>query len=438
MKNFFTPLYCAKVLALSLFFCLPIVVTAQTVIFSQGFSSHTSGTEDLTPYIGTGTNQFDHLGLSGSSTIRVANTSYPNQLRMFRSGTNIAFAKTTDLSPTPGIVRVKFKFQAPATTYNFTTAATFYFGSGFSADATAPTSGIHSRIGIGFFNTAQSSATYVSGQYLMRNMNSFANSAEITGAQDITWFINNSGATQSYTNPAGGTSTVGDDKSDMWVGTSLDLNFNEMNAADGTQPLTDFKFVVGSNGTLVLDDIEVARLTAGMPVELTDFAAKNMGAENQLTWATASEVNNKGYDVERQTAKGTWESLGFVNGSGKAATYAFEDKAPLSISYYRLRQVDFDGTETLSKVVSVSQDTKGRISITPNPTSDKVNINLNQNDVSNQTAKVVLSDMTGRQILTQSTTSGALELDLSNLAKGMYVLTVQSNNAIYQEKIIRQ
>jgi hypothetical protein len=49
-----------------------------------------------------------------------------------------------------------------------------------------------------------------------------------------------------------------------------------------------------------------------------------------------------------------------------------------------------------------------------------------------------LSDMAGRQILTQSTTSGAFQLDMSNLAKGMYIVTLQSNNAIYQEKIIRQ
>jgi Secretion system C-terminal sorting domain len=175
-----------------------------------------------------------------------------------------------------------------------------------------------------------------------------------------------------------------------------------------------------------------------LSVELTNFKATPLSKINVLTWETASEINNKGFDVQRKTATGAWETLGFVNGTGKASTYTFEDKTPLSISYYRLRQVDFDGKETLSKVVSVSQDTKGRISITPNPTSDKVNILLNQNDVSNQTATIVLSDMTGRQVLTQKTTASVVELDLSNLAKGMYVMTVQSNNAIYQEKIIRQ
>jgi Secretion system C-terminal sorting domain len=182
----------------------------------------------------------------------------------------------------------------------------------------------------------------------------------------------------------------------------------------------------------------VASPGAVLSTELLNIKAKAVNNANILTWETASETNNKGFEVERQNANGTWASLGFVQGIGKAATYTFEDKGPLSISYYRLRQIDFDGKETLSKVVSVSQNTKGRISISPNPTSDKVNINLNQNDVSNQPTTVILSDMTGRQVMTQTTTSGAFQLDLSNLAKGMYVITLQSNNAIYQEKIVRQ
>jgi hypothetical protein len=182
----------------------------------------------------------------------------------------------------------------------------------------------------------------------------------------------------------------------------------------------------------------VASPGAVLSTELLNITAKAVNNTNLVSWETGTETNNKGFDVERKSANGTWVSLGFVKGIGKASTYTFEDKAPLSISYYRLRQIDFDGTETLSKVVSVNQSTKGRISITPNPTSDKVNINLNQNDVSNETATIVLSDMTGRQVLTQTTTASAFQLDLSNLAKGMYVVTVQSNNAIYQEKIIRQ
>lgn len=442
MKSFFTVFFNAKALALSLFFCAPMVATAQ-VLFTQNFSTNT--TENLVPYQGSAANQFDHLAFTGTSTIRVFVSPYQNQLRLFRGGataTNVAFARTTDLVATPDFLRIKFKLQVAASTYAVSTVAVFSVGAGYSADAVAPSdANIHSRFGIGCFNTAQTSGTYTSGTFLLRNLTSFNNTPEFSpgSMQDITWYINNSGSTQSYTNPAGGISTVGDDKADVWVGTALDANFNEMNAVTGGQALTDFKFLLSTNSTVVFDDIEVSGATGVvLPVSLTNFKANKTSTTNQLTWATETETNNKGYNVERQSVNGDWTSLGFVSGVGKASTYTFEDKTPLSISYYRLRQVDFDGTETLSKIVSVSQNSKGLIRITPNPTSDKVTIDLNQNDVSNQAATLVLYDMTGRQVWAQVTTSSAVQLDMSHLAKGMYVLTVQSNNGIYQEKIVRQ
>jgi hypothetical protein len=224
------------------------------------------------------------------------------------------------------------------------------------------------------------------------------------------------------------------------VGTAAIIGHYTAGAWDASTPavysLLDTWTMTGYTGGF--SPFVVASLGSSLSAELTNVAAKAVNNINVISWETASEVNNKGFDVQRKTTTGAWESLGFVEGIGKAATYTFEDKGPLSISYYRLRQIDFDGKETLSKIVSVRQDTKGLIRITPNPTSDKINILLNQNDVSNTTATVILSDMTGRQVMTQTTTAGAFQLDLSNLAKGMYIVTLQSNNAIYQEKIVRQ
>ena len=244
------------------------------------------------------------------------------------------------------------------------------------------------------------------------------------GTTDLTFVSAATNKDGSSTRPSGSVGVVGHHN-----GTTWDTDISAAYAAN-TWTVTGY---TGSFSPFI-----VASPGAVLSAELTTFKATPLSKSNVLTWETASETNNKGFEVERQTQAGAWETLGFVNGIGKASTYTFEDKTPLSISYYRLRQVDFDGTETLSKIVSVSQSTKGRLSITPNPTSDKVNINFNQNDVLNQTATLILSDMTGRQVLTQVATSDAVQLDLSNLAKGMYVLTVQSNNGIYQEKIIRQ
>ena len=182
-------------------------------------------------------------------------------------------------------------------------------------------------------------------------------------------------------------------------------------------------FIVGTPGVI--------------PIELLKMTAKAVNNKNVVAWETATEINNKGYDVQRQNANGTWASLGFVEGANKPSTYTFEDKDPLSISYYRLRQMDYNGTETLSKVVSVAQNQKGQIRISPNPTSDKVNIILPDNDRFESTT-VTVFDLIGRQVLTQKTTANAVELDMSALAKGTYLVKIDANNSIYTEKIMRQ
>jgi hypothetical protein len=245
-----------------------------------------------------------------------------------------------------------------------------------------------------------------------------------TGATDLTFVSAATNKDGSSTRPSGAVGVVGHHNGTTWDA--------PISSAYASNTWT----VTGYTGTF--SPFIVAAPGSVLSVELTSFKATPLSKTNLLTWETASEINNKGFDVQRQAANGAWESLGFVNGTGKASTYAFEDKGPLSISYYRLRQIDFDGSETLSKIVSVRQDGKGRISITPNPTSDKVTINLSQNDGATATTTIILYDMTGRQVLTQRATGEAIQLDLSNLAKGMYVVTVQSNNAVYQQKIIRQ
>ena len=174
-----------------------------------------------------------------------------------------------------------------------------------------------------------------------------------------------------------------------------------------------------------------------IPIELLGITAKAVNNKNVVAWETATEINNRGFDVQRKTANGTWESLGFVKGANKPSTYTFEDEGPLSISYYRLRQMDFDGKESLSKVVSVAQNQKGQIRISPNPTSDKVNILISNSDRF-ESSTITVFDLVGRQVLTQTTTANALELDMSSLAKGVYVVKIDANNSIYTEKITRQ
>jgi FlgD Ig-like domain len=91
------------------------------------------------------------------------------------------------------------------------------------------------------------------------------------------------------------------------------------------------------------------------PVELTSFtAAVNNGAV-ELNWRTATETNNKGFEIERKQASTQWERIGYVEGNGTTTepqTYTFKDNSVQTGSYYyRLKQIDFDGTFSYSKTV---------------------------------------------------------------------------------------
>jgi hypothetical protein len=111
-----------------------------------------------------------------------------------------------------------------------------------------------------------------------------------------------------------------------------------------------------------------------LPVELLSFEGKNTEGGNLLTWTTANEIQNMGFQIERQNPMGKWENIGFVNAKGSHSTYEFSDKHPLSISAYRLRQIDFNGKETLSKVITITTNGSRILKIHPSVTSDILTI----------------------------------------------------------------
>lgn len=188
-------------------------------------------------------------------------------------------------------------------------------------------------------------------------------------------------------------------------------------------------------GCAVSATFQLTYKAAVIPVELIHFTATPLSKTNLLTWETATERQNKGFDIQRQKENGEWFSIGFVTAQGKASIYTFEDNAPLSISYYRLRQMGLDGTEAFSKVISVQRNNNGSVSITPNPTSGKIHVSLPTND---EPTTITLYDLSGRQMMVQKTVQSLIELDLSTFAKGVYMIDIQSNKVAFREKIVRQ
>lgn len=107
-----------------------------------------------------------------------------------------------------------------------------------------------------------------------------------------------------------------------------------------------------------------------LPIVLTDFYARTSGSTVELYWTTASELNNDHFTIERSGNGIDYESIGKIKGAGTSLqrqSYSFTDEAPRGgLSYYRLKQTDFDGKETTHKVVSVTRPGEPFL-VFPNP-----------------------------------------------------------------------
>lgn len=177
-----------------------------------------------------------------------------------------------------------------------------------------------------------------------------------------------------------------------------------------------------------------------LPVELVSFTGKAiMDSYNLLEWATASETNNEGFFVERRTVDGSgWTEIGFIEGHGstlEAQSYFFTDGVPLpGTNYYRLRQVDFDGSTQLSHIVTIERqgDAFSLVNVFPVPASKEVTLQVNSPDEMELT--VTVTDFFDRVISIRKTISqrgiNNLSVDLGNIAPGVYF--VQVGNGIFK------
>ncbi len=131
------------------------------------------------------------------------------------------------------------------------------------------------------------------------------------------------------------------------------------------------------NGNLEVDHFRISIYsTSTLPIELLEFTAAPFGQQVKTNWVTASELNNDYFIVERSSGDGAFMPVGEIDGAGNSTSilrYEFYDPNPLSgISYYRLKQVDFNGQTSYSAVVPVYFEQQNTVSVYPNPSIDGV------------------------------------------------------------------
>jgi hypothetical protein len=197
---------------------------------------------------------------------------------------------------------------------------------------------------------------------------------------------------------------------------------------------------------------EATALPVGpLPVVLTVFDAKTAGADVRLSWTTASEVNNAYFDVERSTDGQTYTQLGRLAGHGTAlvaSTYDYLDAGVAGrltgLVYYRLRQVDQDGTATYSLVRTVSLTGASQVAslgLYPNPaapTDAAVTLDLRTLPAGAYNVSLVSAQgSTVAHYTSQGGQSQALALPAA-LASGPYLVLVQGNGLRLSQRLAQR
>ena len=193
----------------------------------------------------------------------------------------------------------------------------------------------------------------------------------------------------------------------------------------------------------------LAELTDIVPVELLAFTASVKSSEVQLLWSTASELNNKGFEIERSVNDNIgFVNVGYVDGKGSTTEinyYSFLDNPQLSgvnKIYYRLKQVDFDGTSSYSDVISVNFDVPAEFVLSqnyPNPFNPSTRISYFVSKESFVSIKIY--DFLGREVKTlvgenQPIGSYDVVFDASNLPSGSYFCTMIAESFSDTKKMI--
>lgn len=171
---------------------------------------------------------------------------------------------------------------------------------------------------------------------------------------------------------------------------------------------------------------------AALPIELLSFKGQHTERGNLLTWTTASETQNKGFDIETSKDGIRFDKIGFVDGNGtrsQVQNYRFEDSSPLEsagkVVYYRLKQLDFDGNFDYSNIISIYTNSKNLAGVFPNRGRGIFTLTGVKN-IEDETFTIVNS--VGQTLPVNIQNNG--QFDMSSFPPGIYYLRIASSRQV--------
>jgi len=232
------------------------------------------------------------------------------------------------------------------------------------------------------------------------------------------------------------------------------------NSNPSTADLTNLnRILIRQDGSSATPSIDIDEIHIGttwpnsvvMPVLLSSFMCQKSGKINSLTWVTASELNNSGFNIERSTNGTNFENIGFVkslssNGnSSSRLDYSFTDFNPIGLNqYYRLKQTDFDGKSKYSAIVMVTREAPTALTLTkvyPNPANSSIYINASV--PTKMDLQFFIIDVAGRVVTRKNVFANVgnngFDISVEHLENGTYFIKAISKEqgVVATEKFIK-
>ena len=245
--------------------------------------------------------------------------------------------------------------------------------------------------------------------------------------------------------PSSSTSNFGCPNIDRCAGGGNDMVQNYMDYTDDACMnvfTADQKSRIRTVMTLSPRRMELASSTVCgvvLPVELSLFTGEAKERYNTLHWETSSEYNCSHFIVTKSSDGITFSQFNEVNCLGNSSeliNYSVDDYSPFDgVTYYRLTQVDVNGTSNNSKTIVLTKVNDGELIVAPNPANEKLKLTLNQS--SQLPTTIEMYSASGQLVLSESHfNTTVIDLNISELRKGIYTLRV-INDTVKTRKIVK-
>nr|MCU0335555.1 T9SS type A sorting domain-containing protein [Chitinophagaceae bacterium] len=187
-----------------------------------------------------------------------------------------------------------------------------------------------------------------------------------------------------------------------------------------------------NGGTNFRTDFSV---TPALPVRLLYFQGRRTAQADQLNWATASEENFSHFLVERSEDGHRFSNIGRVNGAGTSQVkraYSFAAPTSTTARYYRLQQVDKDGSVAYSAIVLLRQPGSA-INVAPNPAKDWLMINGTSG-----AERLSIYNQLGQSVVSLQAAAQQTRISIAHLPAGRYFLQLQSGSGVEQYSFVKE